>query len=1726
MVLKSKTVSLISLLLAAEMILGSLVPGTVRAEAILPAASEAGPGVISGDMETSAFALVDTDADAAAESGNEGQATQDFGLSDVELPAAQTGKFYSVTLDVYGGQAPYSYEAEGLPAGLIVGAAEGKLEGTPEPGTEGTYPVRVKVTDASLPARSFSSTLELEVKPEETGSVLPPAIDTLQISKIAGYSVGTTNKDGGVAEIVRFNRDNGKFYLVNGSTTPPSIDIVPLTGDGTLIKETSIDVKALAETGGFQFGDLTSLDINSATGTIAAAVQEAAYDKNGRILLLDYDGNFLQSYEAGVQPDMVKYTSDGRYILTADEGEPREEGVDPEGSVTVVDTQEGTVTHVKFNDPSVIDDLVHIRGASDAKGKITGSGDKADAVHDLEPEYIALSADELTAYVSLQENNAVAIIDIPSGKVVGVHGLGYKDLNDPRNALDLVNDGAIKLENVPFYGMYMPDGIASYTVDGQTYLLTANEGDVTEWPGRENGSKISKLVDLNPNSEAALFLQGKEAVYGKTEVAGDMGNDGGYLYGGRSFSVWNAGDLTQVYDSGNDFERITGERLPDYFNVSNSKVEKDDRSAKKGPEPEYVAVGEVGSKVFAFIGLERIGGVMTYEITDPEHPVFVNYSNTRDFAAGLNTDSGPEGLEFIPASDSPTGRPLLLVANEVGGTVAVLELKVTKVTLDKTALSLTVGGPAGKLNASAETGDGAGAEVRWSSADPQVAEVDNEGNVMPKAAGQTVVTARSEDGYGMAEAVVTVSEADADTWKLTVMHTNDTHAHLAEVARRTTLVKQIRGEGGNSLLLDAGDVFSGDLYFTKWQGSADLAFMNYLQYDAMTFGNHEFDKGTGVLAEFVKNAHFPLVSSNIDFSKDKNIAPLLKEPVSFGAGKDGSGVKSGVYPYVVLEVDGHRVGVFGMTTEDTKETSSPGKDVVFRNAEIAAEETVRAMKKEGINIIIGLSHLGYARDKGLAKNVEGIDLIVGGHTHTKLDTPDVVIDEVHQTPTLVVQANEWGKFLGRVDLVFDSQGNVLTGPGQTGGGLITVDSKVEEDSIVKEMLAPYNAELEELKKQVVGVAAAVLDGERAQVRSKETNLGNLIADGMLAKAKALKDADIALMNGGGIRASIDQGDITMGELRTVMPFGNTLYVLDVTGQQLKDGLENGISGAKSADLPGKFPQIAGMKFKWDPAQPAGAKVFDVQIKQGQGFVPLDLKATYRLATNSFVANGGDGYTSFAQAIEQGAYHEDLGYPDYEIFMEYVAALGGTVTPKVEGRIIEQAKPGEVGGNPGGSSPGSGSGTGSVTSPGAASPSAGQEPSGSQESVSAAELAGDSLKRSETVNAAGQSITRVSVMSTEILQSALDAASSNPQGELLISLPELKGGVELQLPLQTLAAGIKKGSQVALVIETALGTYRLPLGTLGQSLNRGGNLSISIVPVTASLQKELNLKTAALGGSVIDASAVDFRVSVGSDGQEQQVVDLGMKYISRVVFLEGAGASVIAVRYDERDGKLYPVPAVSRRENGKARLEIKSPENGVFMVIGFRKQFNDANGHWAEREIEAMASKLIVQGINDSHFAPGREITRAEFTALLVRSLGLSPKASGSGFGDVAAGGPLSGEIGAAVASGLVNGKGTNAFMPDDRITRAEMTVMVSRAIRLLETGRTEAANELNASQALARYSDSAAIPDWAVSSAGLLTQRSIVQGDADGEFTPSGFTTRAEATVILLRMMRALELAD
>lgn len=450
-----------------------------------------------------------------------------------------------------------------------------------------------------------------------------------------------------------------------------------------LQKEKSINIAESMNDNEFTYGDLTSIDINTSHEMIAVAVQEEDYSKPGKIVIMDYNGVILEEYVAGVQPDMVKITADGKYILSADEAEPRLGlgNVDPAGSVTIVEVESGKSTQVKFDDVSVIRDDVHIRK----------DGTKEDAVKDFEPEYIAVSKDGKKAYVTLQENNAIATIDIEAGKVLSVKSLGYKDHSLLGNELDAARNEKIGFERLPILGAYMPDAVASVNIGGVEYLVTGNEGDATEWG--EDAPEFNNIADFEgvkdsitltkqfkgmtaEEAQTAFERMKSSEDYEKLEVLTDRGTDAIYTLGGRSFSIWKADTMELVYDSGSDFEKITAERFPDYFNWSNDDDEMDKRSAKKGPEPEDVKVGMIGDQVYAFVGLERIGGVMTYNISNPENAQFTNYINSRDFSAKIAGDVAPEGLEFVPQQVSPTGRPLVIVGNEVSGTVSVNEYQV------------------------------------------------------------------------------------------------------------------------------------------------------------------------------------------------------------------------------------------------------------------------------------------------------------------------------------------------------------------------------------------------------------------------------------------------------------------------------------------------------------------------------------------------------------------------------------------------------------------------------------------------------------------------------------------------------------------------------------------------------------------------------------------------------------------------------------------------------------------------------------------------------------------------------------------------------------------------------------------------------------------------------------------------------------------------------------------
>ena len=482
----------------------------------------------------------------------------------------------------------------------------------------------------------------------------------LTMQKAGGITLGEANADGGVAEIVSFNADTNRAYVVNGQESV--LNIFDVKADGSFGEAEKLNIQELmkAKDPAFAYGDMTSVAVDTETDRIAVALQDADYTKPGRIAVLNYENEIVSVYTAGVQPDMVAFAAGGRYILTADEGEPREgygAGTsDPAGTVTVADTQTGEVRQAgfaKFSAEELAESGVLFNRID---------GQILSAEFDLEPEYIAVSGG--TAYVALQEANAVALLDIEAAQFTKVLPLGFKDYSKAENAVDLNDeDGTYAPKTYSnTYGVYMPDGIAVYEAEGKTYILTANEGDAREW-----GDFCDEIKREGIAATDGTVLPNKVRVLDNTCKAG-IPAKGNYLYGGRSFSIFAVAEdgLSLVYDSANEFEAKTFEYLPAYYNVSNDDVELESRTAKKGIEPEAVTLAAVNGRTYAFIALERIGGIMAYDITDPAEAAFVNYINTRDFNDALTGDVAPEGLAVLAREESV----YLLAAFEVSGTVA------------------------------------------------------------------------------------------------------------------------------------------------------------------------------------------------------------------------------------------------------------------------------------------------------------------------------------------------------------------------------------------------------------------------------------------------------------------------------------------------------------------------------------------------------------------------------------------------------------------------------------------------------------------------------------------------------------------------------------------------------------------------------------------------------------------------------------------------------------------------------------------------------------------------------------------------------------------------------------------------------------------------------------------------------------------------------------------------
>lgn len=526
---------------------------------------------------------------------------------------------------------------------------------------------------------------------QDNDYVAPTPRRNIELAHLGSFNI---LPGGSSAEIVAFDSASNKLFVVNSLKT--KLHILDFDNPASLSEVGVIDMSIYGS-------GITS--VASQNGMVAVTVVAPISTDNGCVIFLDTDGTFVDSISTGSLPDMVTFTPDGKYVLVANEGQPNDlYTIDPEGSVTVIDIQNGVLNAVAttadfsaFNgqEPILRQQGVRIFGANDPS-----------VAQDVEPEYIAVSAQSDTAWITLQENNSIAVLDIATKTIIEILPLHSIDHSLSGNGLDIsdVNE-EILIANWPVKGLYLPDAIAAYTVNDQKYLITANEGDAREYDGLEEEKRIgsgSYVLDAAEFPQADLLKRPYNL--GRLNALtslGDTDNDGDFdsifVLGGRGFSIWNSTGVLQ-YNSGDDFEQIIKADTV-FSNLFNANNEEDNtpknRSDNKGPEPEGVAVGNINDTMYAFIGLERMGGVMVYDVTVPAQPVFVQYINTRDTMM-LNGDNGTEGIIFLHADKNKAGKHFVITANETSSTIGVFEVLVRKE--QEPPASVDALGNLGKLN--------------------------------------------------------------------------------------------------------------------------------------------------------------------------------------------------------------------------------------------------------------------------------------------------------------------------------------------------------------------------------------------------------------------------------------------------------------------------------------------------------------------------------------------------------------------------------------------------------------------------------------------------------------------------------------------------------------------------------------------------------------------------------------------------------------------------------------------------------------------------------------------------------------------------------------------------------------------------------------------------------------------------------------------------------------------
>lgn len=501
---------------------------------------------------------------------------------------------------------------------------------------------------------------------------------------------------------------------------------------------------------------------------------------------------------------------------------------------------------------------------------------------------------------------------------------------------------------------------------------------------------------------------------------------------------------------------------------------------------------------------------------------------------------------------------------------------------------------------------------------------------------------------------------------ITILHTNDMHAHveaftqhgheMGGYARQATLIERYRASDPNPIVLSAGDTFQGTVYFNVYHGLADLAFMNYAGYQAMAVGNHEFDRGSAVLARFAKLARFPLLAANLDVSSDTELAGLIK-------------------PSTVLEVGGERIGIVGAITPELLRISTPGPGVKLLDLVTSVQRAIDELTEAGVDKVILLSHLGYEADKELAPQLRGVDVIVGGHSHTLLGTvaglpqpfgpyPTVAKDRDGNT-VLIVQAWDWGRVLGRIEVSFDGAGRVTS---WADAAPVPIVPAVPEDPTVASMVAAFALPLAAARDTVVGHTVTGVARTRVTPRHADNPMADVITDAMLAATQKAGSV-AAFVNSGGVRAALDPGPITYGQAVTVQPFNNTLVQLDLTGAELKAMLEETLGGLPKSAAGLLYPS-GGTSYVIDIRKPAGDRIARLEV----GGKPLQAGATYRITVPSFIAAGGDGH---ALAKSASGYRYDTGILDVDALVDYLKAHD-PIDGRLAGRVTIVGAPAAAG----------------------------------------------------------------------------------------------------------------------------------------------------------------------------------------------------------------------------------------------------------------------------------------------------------------------------------------------------------------------------------------------------------------------------------------------------------------